>query len=84
MAISKVPDDQLDDVAGGYVFKSRTEGAGFYRKSYYQVIDDEDGRVLQDNMSYGDAVETAMLWGLSNRELNGDQLQRLRETGSIT
>ena len=83
MAISKVPDDQLDDVAGGYVFKSRTEGAGLYKRSIYQVIDDEDGRVLQDNLSYGDAVETAVLWGLSNRELNGGQLQRLRETGSI-
>ena len=44
---------------------------------------DEDGRVLQDNLDYGDAVEVAIGYGLSNREINGDQLQRLRETGSI-
>ena len=83
MAITKIPDDQLEDAAGGYVFKARTEGAGFYKRSIYQVIDDENGQVLRDNMSYGDAVSTALNWGLSNHELSGEELQRLRETSSI-
>ena len=83
MAIAKIPDDQLDDVAGGYVYRDRVEGAGFYRRSIYQVIDDEDGRVLQGNFDYYDAVDVAIGYGLSNREINGEQLQRLRKTGSI-
>ena len=83
MAITKIPDDQLEDAAGGHIFKSGREGYGIYGRDLYQVIDDENGQVLRDNMSYGDAVSTALNWGLSNHELSGEELQRLRETGSI-
>ena len=78
MAITKIPlsGEELDDVSGGYIHFDKS-------KHRYQAIHDQTGAVLRDNCDYYDAVTTALSYGMSNKELSAEQLQRLRETGSL-
>ena len=78
MAISRVPLDkeELDDVSGGYIHWDR-------RQNCYQAINDYTGDVIRDNCTYYDAVTCALQYGMSNKEIDNEQLQKLRETGSL-
>ena len=78
MAITKIPLDgeELNDVSGGYVHWDK-------KTNRYQAINDYTGDVIRDNCSYYDAVTCALQYGMSNKEIDAEQLQKLRETGSI-
>ena len=78
MAIAKIPLDkeEVDDVSGGYIHWDRSQNC-------YQTIDDHTGAVLRDNCTYYDAVHCALTLGMSNKEIDNEQLQKLRETGSL-
>ena len=78
MAITRIPLDkeELDNVSGGYVHWDKSQNR-------YRAINDYTGAVIRDHCSYYDAVTCALHYGMSNKEIDNEQLQKLRETGSL-
>ena len=71
---SKLSEEELKEAAGGYIFET-DDG--------YEVIDDHTGEVLNSGLKYIQAVVYCNDFGIGTRELNWQQLNKLRETGSI-
>ena len=81
---SKLNEEELKEVNGGYVYNTRNirfdeRGNGYCA---WEVIDDTTGDVLQTVKSYGDAVRVCQERNLSVSELSWPQLDNLRKTGS--
>ena len=71
---SKLTEEELKEAGGGYIFET-DDG--------YEVIDDNTGEVLRSGLKYIQAVSYCNNWGVGTRILNWQQLNKLRETGSI-
>ena len=71
---SKLTEEELKDAAGGYIFQP---GSG------YEVIDDKTGDVIKGGLTYAQAVSYCNDIGVDTRQLSWNQLEQLRETGSI-
>ena len=81
----KLDNEELKDVNGGYIYDTKSfffdeNGYGHYK---YEVIDDVTGEVLYNAESYQEAFLYAGQRAISWDEISLDQLNRLRETGSI-
>ena len=78
--LSKVPDESLERVDGGYLFMREKSGL-----SKDQVIDDKTGKVLAEER-FGDsgyAMEAAHKYGVSAKAITWEHLNNLRKYGSI-
>ena len=71
---SKLSEEELKEVSGGYIYDTGRA---------YEVIDDNNGEVIQRDLSYGQAVRYCLNSNMGTREISWGQLARLRETGSI-
>ena len=87
----ELPDEVLDAVAGGYIFRSFLyEDDNYSRTSSYQkqyvVIDDNTGEVVKGFLMDYEAVKVAKERGLSWAEIDDKQLEALRrgELGTLT
>ena len=78
--LSKVTDENLDHVNGGYLFMREKSGL-----SKDQVIDDKTGKVLAEERfaDSGYAIEAARKYGVSAKSISWEQLDNLRKYGSI-
>lgn len=77
--LKEIGDEGLEDVAGGYIFDS--SAISWVEDAPWEVLDKKGGVVAR--MSTRDRAEkVAKEFGYSTKELNWDQVQRLRETGS--
>ena len=78
--LSKVTDESLDHVNGGYFFMRERSGL-----SKDQVIDDKTGKVLAEERfaDSGYAIEAARKYGVSAKSISWEQLDSLRKHGSI-
>lgn len=82
-ALENLGDENLDEVAGGYIFNAQQLNS-FGSPGYYwpwEVIDSKGNVVVSSDTREG-AVYSAEKRGLSTTELTWEQLQKLRETGS--
>ena len=69
----ELPDDLMDDVAGGYVYYSLEE-------KHYETIDDWSGDVLATNLStYEEAEAKAKELRQSTESIAWDKVQKLRQ-----
>lgn len=76
LGLAKVSDDDLESVAGGYLY----QGNDPYNEDYYEVIDDKTGEVLWSgnlNTLY-EAWEVADKYGASHALIDWDYLEILR------
>ena len=75
----ELPDELLDAVAGGFIYKDREKGL-------WEVIDDYDGRTLDKNLINAKAARfDAFLCGQSGDEIHLSELEELRaHPGSIS
>lgn len=76
--LKPLDDEQVEGVAGGYVYYSAESSFS----DQWQVIDDK-GAVICSHAFWEDAERCARDRGFSDREITWEELQRLRETGSI-
>ncbi len=65
----ELPDEMLDAVAGGYIYKNA--------KGYWESIDDRNGKVLMVDTKE-EARDYALSRGFSGKEISFDELQKLR------
>ena len=72
-------DEQVEGAAGGYLYYAGAEN-GFGNQ--WQIIDGK-GNVVCTHTSLEDAMDCAYVNSFSNKEITKEELQRLRETGSI-
>ncbi|MBE7008748.1 MAG: hypothetical protein E7422_06390 [Ruminococcaceae bacterium] len=75
----ELPDELLDAVAGGFIYKNREKGL-------WQVIDDYDGKVVDQYFKGAKAARyAAILNGQSWDEIHQSELEELRaHPGSIS
>ena len=80
--MNKLTDEQLEGVAGGYIFDASVL-TPYPNVDYapYQVLDDK-GNVVAAWDRFDVAWEDARQRGLSQHILSWEQVQKLRETGS--
>ena len=71
---SKLTEEELKEAGGGYIFRP---------DSTYEVIDDKTGDVIRGGLTYDQAVSYCKNCGVDTRQLSWNQLEQLRETGSI-
>ena len=79
-SLKDLNDDNLQDVAGGYIFYSGVL-ADIPDDCPWEVIDDRGDVVARESTPHA-ARSIAAEMGFSGEELTWDQLQRLRETGN--
>lgn len=72
-------DGQVEGVAGGYLYYAGANNSFFDR---WEVIDDK-GDVVSRHAYYDHAKSYADYLGINSQEITWEELQRLRETGSI-
>ena len=75
----ELPDELLDAVAGGFIYKDRHTGL-------WQVIDDYDGKVWDKNLINASAAKyDAIISGQCTKEIHLSQVEDLRaHPGSIS
>lgn len=83
--LHKISDEELDNVSGGYIYDTKSisfdeRGNGYCR---VEVIDDTTGQILHIAKSYSEAFHTAQSLKVSTAEISLDQINKLRETGSL-
>ena len=76
-----IGDEGLDDIAGGYIFNASELNNGYDREPW-EVLN-KKGTVIARLTTRERAERVAKDFGLSKTELSWEQVQRLRETGSI-
>ena len=82
--LKPLDDEQIEGVAGGYLFDAYELEDGYTLLwKPYQVIDNK-GDVVGRFGSTADAQKFAEKNGYSTTWINWDQLQKLRETGSLS
>ena len=80
-----INDEELKDVSGGYIYDTGTiafdrNGNGYHK---YEAIDDKTGAIIQIAKSYREAFDIAEQHNVSTAGISLDQINRLRETGSL-
>ena len=65
--------DELEQVNGGYVYKA-DDVPGLP----WEILDDATGETIQRFTSYEEAVKAAKLEGVSEKELNKKEVDKLR------
>ena len=80
-ALKAIGDEKLDEIAGGYIFDSSVLSPSSYSWPW-EVLNDK-GCVVARLISKEDAEKVAKAFGLTTQELDWEQVQKLRETGSI-
>ena len=78
--LKRLGDEEVDGVAGGYIFCSDDINV-FPAVKPWEVIDNK-GDVVVRFENYNDAVDYAKQNGYSTNWLRWHELQKLRETGS--
>ena len=80
--LKKLDDNQVEEVAGGYIFDSgELDGWDFPGVTPWEVLDDKGAVVARFNHP-GEAYDFAATNGYSTEHLNWKQVQKLRNTGS--
>ena len=79
-SLKSIDEEKLDGIAGGYIFDSTELSSRAWPA--WEVLD-ADGNVVARECIREDAEKTAKKLGLSTQKLNWNQVQKLRETGSI-
>lgn len=77
---SKLSDNELNNVSGGYIFYAGNI-AGSESKKPWEVIDNNNGRVLGRFENRDDAVRNARGYGsdpANDMEINWNQVRKLR------
>lgn len=77
--LKSLDDEQVEGAAGGYLYYDEDETCFGDR---WKVIDGKGG-VVCSHAFWDDAIDCARERGLSDKEITLEELQRLRETGSI-
>ena len=82
--LKSLDDEQIEGAAGGYLFDTyELEGGYSCLRKPFEVVDDK-GEVIGRFWSSDDAKQFAKEKGLSTDWITLEQLQKLRETGSIS
>ena len=75
--------DDLDEVSGGYIVDSYTGGVQRCNINRFWAVNDKDGSVVGYGAYWRNAADVARKHWQSDQMITWDQLQRLRQTGSI-
>ena len=78
--LKKLDDENVDGIAGGYIFDTRDYD--ILRPDHWEVIDN-DGNVVSRHERRSEAEDAARAAGLSYSQLTVRGLEQLRETGSL-
>ena len=78
-SLKKLDDENVEDVAGGYIFDARDYN--IVRIKHWEVID-ENGDVVSRHESIWDAQRAAEDLGLSTEQLTVRGLEQLRKNAS--
>ena len=82
--LKPLDDGQVEDVAGGYLFDTyELNGDYTTLQKPFEVVDDK-GNVVRRFWSTDDARQFAKENGYSTDWISLEQLQKLRETGSLS
>ena len=82
--VEELSSDELDGVAGGYIFRTGTYETQECTDNFiFDVVDDHNGRVLASGLSREDAKNMARELGQSPEQIDEETLNKLRDMGPV-